>query len=145
MTGTLVYAAEEKTNPAFDSIPTGMWFAMVTITTVGYGDISPTTTMGYMLGTLCILSGLILTSLIIMVIGQYYIIHLDEYERKKGQIKRYLYESADNHPDGTELSVDQRVEAFKFLLTHFSSEKMYSMVKKRMREWEQAKNESKDF
>jgi len=93
-TGTLVYAAEEGEDSGFDSIPKGMWFAVVTMTTVGYGDLYPTSFMGYMLGTFTILCGLILMSLIIMVIGQYYIIHLEIYEGAKNEIKKLLYEKA---------------------------------------------------
>merc|ERR1711879_248791 len=142
MTGTLVYAAEKGEGSAFISIPTGMWFAMVTITTVGYGDISPESTMGLLLGTVCILSGLILTSLIIMVIGQYYMIHLEEYEKKKEQIKKFLYDSAIND-DGSELTQEERLDSFVYLLNSYSSDQMYSMVEGRMRQWEEAKNQSK--
>ena len=40
------YYAEEKSNSKFASIPHGFWWAVVTMTTVGYGDVSPETTVG---------------------------------------------------------------------------------------------------
>ena len=40
------YYAEEATNPKFESIPAAFWWAVVTMTTVGYGDVSPITTVG---------------------------------------------------------------------------------------------------
>ena len=40
------YYAEEEKNEKFDSIPAAFWWAVVTMTTVGYGDVSPETTVG---------------------------------------------------------------------------------------------------
>lgn len=40
------YYAEEETNSQFSSIPAAFWWAVVTMTTVGYGDVSPITTVG---------------------------------------------------------------------------------------------------
>lgn len=40
------YYAEEATNEKFESIPAAFWWAVVTMTTVGYGDVAPVTTIG---------------------------------------------------------------------------------------------------
>lgn len=40
------YYAEEEKNEKFNSIPAAFWWAVVTMTTVGYGDVSPETTVG---------------------------------------------------------------------------------------------------
>ena len=43
----LLYFSEEKVpETRFESIPHAMWWAVVTITTVGYGDLAPETTLG---------------------------------------------------------------------------------------------------
>lgn len=50
MSSSLMFALERDANPAFDSIPTAMWWGIATFTTVGYGDITPITPMGRVLG-----------------------------------------------------------------------------------------------
>ena len=44
--GAVVYTIEEGQNPNITSIPLGVYWAVVTLTTVGYGDISPVTPVG---------------------------------------------------------------------------------------------------
>ena len=55
--GTIMYAIEGEKNPAFKSIPTGIYWAVVTITTVGYGDVVPITTAGRFLSVIMVLLG----------------------------------------------------------------------------------------
>jgi voltage-gated potassium channel len=48
---SLVYFAEHDAQPkVFSDIPAAMWWGVVTLTTVGYGDIYPVTPIGKMLG-----------------------------------------------------------------------------------------------
>lgn len=45
------YLVEHEAQPeAFGSVPAAMWWSMVTLTTVGYGDVTPITTMGRIFG-----------------------------------------------------------------------------------------------
>lgn len=55
--GSLMYIVEGPTNDKFDSIPRSMYWAIVTMTTVGYGDISPTTNLGQFISALIMLLG----------------------------------------------------------------------------------------
>lgn len=55
--GTIMYSIEGDKNPAFKSIPTGVYWAVVTITTVGYGDVVPVTTAGRFLSVIVMLLG----------------------------------------------------------------------------------------
>ena len=41
--GAALHLIEEDKNSGFDSIPESMYWAIVTMTTVGYGDIAPVT------------------------------------------------------------------------------------------------------
>ncbi|MEC9091212.1 MAG: ion transporter [Planctomycetota bacterium] len=57
LAGTLMYELEYRTNSKFQSIPEGIYWAIVTMTTVGYGDITPTTFLGKFVSSLLILIG----------------------------------------------------------------------------------------
>lgn len=55
--GTLMYIIESGVNSGFTSIPRGIYWAIVTVTTVGYGDISPQTNVGQTLASVLMLMG----------------------------------------------------------------------------------------
>ena len=54
--GSVMYLVEGRAN-GFNSIPDSIYWAIVTITTVGYGDISPVTPMGKFIASLIMLIG----------------------------------------------------------------------------------------
>jgi len=54
--GTAMYVIEGEAS-GFKDIPTGMYWAIVTVTTVGYGDIAPQTTVGQALAALAMVLG----------------------------------------------------------------------------------------
>jgi voltage-gated potassium channel len=56
----VAYSVERATNPLFNSFGTSVWWAVVTITTVGYGDVYPITTAGRLTGVVLMFSGLAL-------------------------------------------------------------------------------------
>ena len=65
--GSLIFFVEGR-EAHFDNIPTGMWWSITTMTTVGYGDISPVTAAGYVIGILCAVTGLVVVATPIPVI-----------------------------------------------------------------------------
>ena len=69
---SLVYAFEfglYKENPKFNSIPRSFWWCLITMATVGYGDLVPVTWAGQIIGSVCAVSGLLILALPISVIG----------------------------------------------------------------------------
>lgn len=56
--GTIMYIVESGTpNTLFTSIPTSIYWAIVTLTTVGYGDITPVTALGKFLSGIVMILG----------------------------------------------------------------------------------------
>ena len=56
--GTIMYIVESGTpNSGFTSIPTSIYWAIVTLTTVGYGDITPVTALGKFLSGIIMILG----------------------------------------------------------------------------------------
>jgi voltage-gated potassium channel len=69
-TSTIVYFLERDAQPdKFGSIPAAAWWAMATLTTIGYGDIVPMTPWGKVFGSLVMLLGLGMFALPIAIIS----------------------------------------------------------------------------
>ena len=59
VTSLLIYSVEHDAQPeAFRNAFSGLWWAVATVTTVGYGDIYPITPLGRLLGALIAFSGI---------------------------------------------------------------------------------------
>lgn len=63
----IFYEAEHLVNPQVVNFEDSLWFVLQTITTVGYGDISPVTGVGRAMGVISMFSALVLTSIITSV------------------------------------------------------------------------------
>ncbi|XP_078286598.1 LOW QUALITY PROTEIN: voltage-gated potassium channel KCNC3-like [Rhinoraja longicauda] len=83
---TMIYYAERigadpaditgSKHTSFKNIPIGFWWAVVTMTTLGYGDMYPETWSGMLVGALCALAGVLTIAMPVPVIvnnfGMYY-------------------------------------------------------------------------
>merc|ERR1712207_48532 len=67
----------------FQSIPHAFWWALVTISTVGYGDMFPTTSSGYFVGSLTMVFSLVIMALPVGVIGGTFTKVWDDFEEEK--------------------------------------------------------------
>ncbi|MEM9836591.1 MAG: ion transporter [Bacteroidota bacterium] len=57
LVGSLMYLIEGESNSGFSSIPRSIYWAIVTLTTVGYGDITPATNLGQFLSAVVMILG----------------------------------------------------------------------------------------
>ena len=64
LSGSLLYLAEAEAQPEkFGSIPRSLWWAIVTLTTVGYGDAYPVTALGRFLAGIIAITGVTIIAL----------------------------------------------------------------------------------
>lgn len=101
---------------------TGVWWAVVTITTVGYGDIVPSSPAGKVLGIVLMLTGIGLVSTLAASITAYFVDQEEGSEIKnlgerltriESMIARLLEEQTRTHPDRTAptATIDSRESA----------------------------------
>jgi voltage-gated potassium channel len=70
ISSSMIYVAENEVQPDhFGSIPEAMWWTMVTLTTVGYGDIVPMTVAGKLIATLTALMGVCVVALLTGIVA----------------------------------------------------------------------------
>lgn len=72
LSSSMIYYAEKDANPdpaQFASIPASFWWAIVTMTTVGYGGVVPVSTPGKLIAAFTMLFGILLIALPMAIVG----------------------------------------------------------------------------
>jgi voltage-gated potassium channel len=67
--GITIYLVEGRANPDLTSMGDGVWWALVTVTTVGFGDITPVTTLGRIVGAVMMVGGMFTLALFAGIVG----------------------------------------------------------------------------
>lgn len=80
---SLIYEFENEAQPeVFANIPSSMWWAVVTLTTVGYGDVYPVTTIGKVLSAMVAFLGIGLFALPAGILSSGMISEIQEKNKK---------------------------------------------------------------
>lgn len=83
VSGSVMYFVEHAAQPDdFRSIPATLWWAVSTITTVGYGDVVPVTSLGRVIASIIAVLGIGMFALPTGILGAAF---LEEYQRAKGE------------------------------------------------------------
>jgi voltage-gated potassium channel len=85
---SMVYHVEHESQPGvFSSIPAAMWWGVVTLTTVGYGDVYPITPIGKFIGALVILVGIGMFALPAGILASGFVEEVNNRKKSEGVCK----------------------------------------------------------
>ena len=73
----LEYFKKDKNNP-FNYIPNSIWYLLITMGTIGYGDITPKTVIGRIIGVIVCVIGVVVLSLIVVTLTIFTYLDSDE-------------------------------------------------------------------
>jgi len=82
----------------FKSIPVSFYWAAVTMTTVGYGDMYPTTSKGMLVASVTMITGILILALPITVIGSNFAVEYAEFLRQQRIDKQVAREGFNQAP-----------------------------------------------
>lgn len=96
LSSAMMYHLEHDAQPdAFSSIPATMWWGIVTLTTIGYGDMAPITVGGRLLGSIVAILGIGMFALPAGLLGATFVEELQK-ARRLGREQRV---TEGHHPD----------------------------------------------
>ena len=67
--GLSIFFAERGVNPRISGVSDGIWWAIVTVTTVGFGDITPVTALGRIVAAFVMIMGMFTLALFAGIVG----------------------------------------------------------------------------
>ncbi|KAL5016773.1 hypothetical protein ScPMuIL_006362 [Solemya velum] len=84
--GVIMYYIEFPSESSMNNMFISMWWAVITLTTVGYGDVVPSTILGRLVASVCSVLGLLLLALPVAIV----VSNFAEYHRRSKDKQRHL-------------------------------------------------------
>ena len=133
---SLMYLAESGApDTKFTSIPQSMWWAIVTVTTIGYGDMYPETPIGQVLGAFIGFIGVCVFALPVAILGAGFIEEVDRGGlgselRSLSEANRTKEDSGDAEENGSSLELAKLDDATLEALAERVAEKVIAKLDK---------------
>uniref|UniRef100_A0A1L8DDI5 Putative potassium voltage-gated channel subfamily protein kqt member 4 isoform x2 n=2 Tax=Nyssomyia neivai TaxID=330878 RepID=A0A1L8DDI5_9DIPT len=84
----LVYLMEKDVNKKFNNFAQALWWGVITLCTVGYGDMVPETWQGKLIASFCALLGISFFALPAGILGSGFALKVQQQQRQKHMIRR---------------------------------------------------------
>ncbi|KAG4067707.1 hypothetical protein HA402_005479, partial [Bradysia odoriphaga] len=84
----LVYLMEKDVNKKFNNFAQALWWGVITLCTVGYGDMVPETWQGKIIASFCALLGISFFALPAGILGSGFALKVQQQQRQKHMIRR---------------------------------------------------------
>ena len=112
LASSLLYAAEHDAQPdKFSSIPAAMWWAIITLTTIGYGDVYPVTTFGKLLGAATALLGVMIVAIPAAIMSAGFIEELQQQRQASVQVCPHCGKDVRAPPETVRVAVQDPASA----------------------------------
>jgi voltage-gated potassium channel len=135
LTASLGYLLEHDAQPdKFENIPTAIYWAVITLASVGYGDIAPVTPVGRGMTIILALMGIGIFAIPAALLSSAF---TDELVKERNQLKAELFTMLKDGQLSDEEIVFIRTEAKRL---HLSIEEINALIQLVLKEFEEEKN-----
>jgi len=110
-----IYIFEKESSATIKSYWDALWWSFVTVTTVGYGDISPSTPIGRGIACILMLSGIGFISMLTSAVSTYFIVSSEKSNNEKLNINKDVCDARQAFVlDLSDLNEEQKKQVISF-------------------------------